>query len=876
MICVTGGEADPAALARRLAAHAHLPLQEVRLDLLRRVDDDALALLCSPQVVATCRTRAEGGGFAGSDDEHARLLEQALERQPGHLDLEGSAGPDLWRRLHQRRGRTRLIASWHLFEPTGVDRLRQLIDGAPAEADLLKLAVTVDDAADLLPLLSLPHHCARPLILIGMGQAGLASRVLYRRFGSPWTYVVPDGAAPVAAGQLSVSRAVDWRIEQQLSPLGLLGGPGVMRSPGPRVYNALFRQRGLPFIYLPVISTRPGPALALLQALGFAGCSVTMPLKEGIAEQVRSPDGAVNTALCRDGVWSGANTDIDALQSLLAPHAGRTALLLGAGGAARAAAIVLKRLGCPTVVVARSIDRAGALAADNGLQALPWAERGRPSFELLVNATPVGAEGVDDPMPFDLDWRGKVVLDAVIATTALVRRARQGGALTIVGTEWWLQQGSRQMELLTGEPVCVDDLRALYADAPSQIIEDATAPITLEVPGSKSLTQRALVLAALAPGESCIERPLDCDDSRTLRQALRALGVQIAEEYRSWRVRPRITEDGRPELLGRDEALWCGDAGSTLRFLAPLSLVAHGTLALDGCARLRERPLDDLLAALGRLGVAMVCLEQRGRLPLQLHRRGDPPDGTWVDVGRSSQFLSGLLMVAPALPRGLRLEARSPDGIAPVSWPYVTLTLQAMAHFGVAVTPDDLRFDVAPASYRPCTFAVEGDWSAAAFLLAAGRLAGREVRLLNLPGDSVQGDRAIVSFLDELGRPRDHRFDLNRCPDLIAPLAVAAVTASHPVRIEGVAHARLKESDRIAVLARGLREAGATVQEHPDGLTIQPGGTLRPARLDPAGDHRMAMAFGLLSLLEPGVEVLDRDCVSKSFPGFWAQLERLR
>jgi len=269
----------------------------------------------------------------------------------------------------------------------------ELIERAPAEADLLKLAVAVDDAADLLPLLSLPHHTARPLILIGLGQAGLASRLLYRRFGSPWTYVVPDGAAPVAPGQLSVREALGWRIGQQLTPLGLLGGPGVMRSPGPRVYNALFRQRQLPFIYLPVITARPGPVLALLQALGFAGCSVTMPLKRGIAEALRGPDKVVNTAICRDGVWIGANTDIDAVQSLLAPYAGRAALLLGAGGAAHAAAVVLGRLGCPTTVCARSVERASALAFESGLQLLPWADRGRPPFDLLVNATPIGTDG---------------------------------------------------------------------------------------------------------------------------------------------------------------------------------------------------------------------------------------------------------------------------------------------------------------------------------------------------------------------------------------------------------------------------------------------------------------------------------------------------
>lgn len=390
------------------------------------------------------------------------------------------------------------------------------------------------------------------------------------------------------------------------------------------------------------------------------------------------------------------------------------------------------------------------------------------------------------------------------------------------------------------------------------------AALSFRVPGSKSQTQRGLILAALAPGESRLSDPLDCADSRVLRRALVALGVQIREEGRDW-----VIDGG--QLRCPTEKLWCGDAGTTMRFLAPLSLLMKGELILDGSDRLRARPMTELSEALGRLGVQVRHLG-RGSLPLALCGPARPVRGTWIDGRRSSQFVSGLLMVAPCLEKGLELEL----GNGTVSAPYVEMTLRAMGAFGASAQDVRGSLKVLPQRYHPGRFDVEGDWSSAAFLLCGARLVGREIKLENLAPRSVQGDRAIVAFLEELERKQPHRFDLTPCPDLLPPLAAAAVVAGHPVEITGVAHARVKESDRVAVLAEGLARAGVRVEELPDGLRIVPGGGLRPARLDPHGDHRMAMAFGLLSLLEPRLEVSDPGCVDKSYPSFWDDLRGLR
>ncbi|MBN1771435.1 MAG: 3-phosphoshikimate 1-carboxyvinyltransferase [Deltaproteobacteria bacterium] len=392
--------------------------------------------------------------------------------------------------------------------------------------------------------------------------------------------------------------------------------------------------------------------------------------------------------------------------------------------------------------------------------------------------------------------------------------------------------------------------------------------VVCTVPGSKSVTQRALVLAALADGPSELRGALDCDDSRRLREALRALGARIEDaDPAAWRVTPG-------PLRVSTAPLECGNAGTALRFLAALALLIDDPLTLDGDEHLRRRPLGDLADALATLGVAATWRGRPGCPPVTLRRTGQPGDAVTVESERSSQFASALLLVAPRLPAGLSIRLSGPV----VSRPYLALTVECLRGFGVAVEDaaagTELR--VAPGGPRGTSSFVEGDWSSAAFLLAAARIAGRALRLANLRDDSAQGDRAIVELLAGLDRPAPRTFDLRDCPDLLPPLAAAAAFAPGVTTISGVAHARVKESDRLAVLAEGFRRAGVRVGELPDGLRLEPGDDPGPATLEPHDDHRMAMAFGLLGLRRPGLRVSNPGCVGKSFPGFWDELERLR
>lgn len=901
MICLTGAERTTRVLARRLLDAAAPTLQEVRLDLLEEVGPALFELLCAAQgeggkvLLVTCRGSAEGGGFAGPEQERAELLHALLQEVgPAYLDLELSAPGELRRQLFNARGATRLILSWHRFEGGTPAALPAGLERAPA--DMLKIALQIDDAAELADLrrhaAALARRRGLQVVTVGMGAAGLLSRALYGRFGSPWTYASAQGVQATAPGQLSLARCRAWRVERQqaLTPLALLGGEQVLRSPGPRIYNDLFARRGLPLIYLPVVTRRPALTLELLVELGFGGCSVTMPAKRELAaaagitlDATAARLGALNTIRLRpDGARAGFNTDAPAVRQLLdeAGAAGRDALVLGAGGAAAAAVDALQALGCAVSLCGRDPGRSAALAKRLGCATAAWASRGDlASYTVVINATPCGADGEGDPLPPTLAagaWRDTVLLDAALtegdAPTPLLRRARAGGArATIDGRTWWALQGALQMKLLTGRRLAPEDLRATPRLA-----------LRLRVPGSKSQTQRALVLAALASGESSLQGPLDCDDSRHLRRALGALGAQIdASDPARWRVTGAGGDLGRRGPGDDPLALWCGEAGTTLRFVAPLSLLTPRALLLDGSPRLRERPLDALTAALSALGVA-ARRPGDAALPLLLGRAGPIAPGArvQVDVSRSSQFASGLLMVAPRLPGGLTVELTGEI----VSGPYLRLTLEAMAAFGVELAWDGRRaLEVPQATYHAATFEVEGDWSSGAFMLAGGLIVGREIEVENLQRSSVQGDRAFADHLEVLRSGGDGElvFDLTDCPDLIAPLAAACAAGrgeveAAPAQICGAAHARLKESDRIAVLARGLRAAGVEVQERPDGLSITSCSRLHPAALDPHNDHRMAMAFGLLSLREPGIQVTEPGCVSKSYPSFWRDLEQLR
>jgi len=410
---------------------------------------------------------------------------------------------------------------------------------------------------------------------------------------------------------------------------------------------------------------------------------------------------------------------------------------------------------------------------------------------------------------------------------------------------------------------------------------------SVRVPGSKSLTNRALLVAALADGPTTLTNALFSDDSRYFAQALVSLGFDVQTEAAAGTMRV-VGQGGR--LPAERAELFVGNAGTAARFLTALLTLGHGAYVLDGSARMRERPLSDLLDALRQLGARVESAT--GCPPVRVLASGLPGGPARVAGDVSSQYLSGLLLVAPyaQAPVELRVER----GLN--SQPYVDLTLAVMADFGVTVEREGYeRFCVSPPHYQAlASYAVEGDASAASYFLAAPAILGGTVRVENIGRDSRQGDVAFVDVLAQMGCTlsdgaeglavtgpargalRGVDVDMRHIPDTAQTLAAIAPFANSPTTIRGIASARLKETDRVAAVCAELRRLGVTVEEYPDGLKIYPAERLRPARIETYDDHRMAMAFALVGLRSPGVEIESPGCVAKTFPDYFQVLDQLR
>ena len=415
---------------------------------------------------------------------------------------------------------------------------------------------------------------------------------------------------------------------------------------------------------------------------------------------------------------------------------------------------------------------------------------------------------------------------------------------------------------------------------------DGPIRATVRPPGSKSITNRALVCAALADGYSKLAGALDSEDTRMMIDGLRRLGIGI-EATESGKT--LIVEGAGGKAPALEAELFCANSGTTIRFLTALATLGHGAFRLDGVERMRQRPIGDLLDALNQLGADARSENDNGCPPVIVHANGLTGGTAAVRGDISSQFLSALLMAAPAARSPVELNIQGQL----VSQPYVNMTAGVMRAFGVDVdvSGDFARFDIrAPQAYIACRYVVEPDASAASYFWAAAAITGGQVAVAGLSVDSLQGDVAFVTCLEQMGcevrrdqgsttvvgRPlRGIDVDMNAISDTAQTLAVVALFADGPTRIRGVAHIRHKETDRIAALAAELRKLGADVTEHEDGLTIEPA-KLRPAAIETYNDHRMAMSFALAGLMIAGVRINDPRCVEKTYPRFFEDLEALR
>jgi 3-phosphoshikimate 1-carboxyvinyltransferase len=429
-------------------------------------------------------------------------------------------------------------------------------------------------------------------------------------------------------------------------------------------------------------------------------------------------------------------------------------------------------------------------------------------------------------------------------------------------------------------------MRSEGDNSPRAVRPPGRLDAVLTAPPSKSATQRALVAASLARGVSRLVRPLVADDAAFLAAALRSIGLGVTITGAGPGLVAEV--DATRDVTAPAAPLMVGNAGTAMRFLTARLAGERDVFVVDGDARMRQRPIEPLVAALRALGAAAASIPGNGCPPVRVGGRGLPGGHARLPGGVSSQFLSALLLAGPMAGAGLDIEVEGPL----VSRPYVDLTIDMMRRFGVTAAADAVeRFRVAAGqSYRAGEVVIEGDWSSASYLFAAAALVPGRVEVHGLENASLQGDARFLDCLQEMGcrvtrgtnsivvegpeRLRGIEADLADMPDVAPTLAVVALFATGETRILGVPHLRFKESDRIAALCATIARLGGEAEQAPDGLFVRPR-ALRGAALDPHDDHRLAMAFAVAGLRLPGVVILNPGCVSKSYPGFWDDLDRM-
>jgi len=406
----------------------------------------------------------------------------------------------------------------------------------------------------------------------------------------------------------------------------------------------------------------------------------------------------------------------------------------------------------------------------------------------------------------------------------------------------------------------------------------------VSVPGSKSYTQRALVISALAEGKTFLRNPLFSEDTRYMMGALRLFGAEIVSSGEDI-----IVTGTGGKIANPGTGIYLGNNGTAMRFLAGVAALGKGDFLLTGDRRLCERPMKPLLDALRVLGVESTCQSKEGCPPVVIHAGGIQGGRLHFDGVESSQFISSILISAPYARGDVQIELKGPV----VSRPYIDMTVDVMRAFGVLVEKEGgngfrVRGD---RRYESGRFLIEADASSASYFFLAAALCGGRVRVVNMNPRTLQGDIGFLRILEDLGcavstgdswvevtgktlRSGECSFDMGDMPDMVPTLAVLAAVRPGRTVIRNAAHLRIKESNRLEALVEELRKVGIQAGETEDGMVIE-GGRPRGAEIETYNDHRIAMSFAMLGLVVRGIHIRDRECVQKSFSGFWEEMKKL-
>ena len=418
-------------------------------------------------------------------------------------------------------------------------------------------------------------------------------------------------------------------------------------------------------------------------------------------------------------------------------------------------------------------------------------------------------------------------------------------------------------------------------------IKPITGPIDaiVTVPGSKSYTNRALITAALADGESTITNALFSDDTKYMASSLNTLGIPIEEEQN---VNKFIVHGKGGNIPVKRANLFVGNAGTAMRFLTAMLTLGNGVYEIDGVMRMRQRPIQDLLDGLKQLGADVGSKYNNGCPPVVIRGNGLKGGSALVKGDLSSQYFSALLMTAPYAKNDVFIEVKGEL----VSKRYVDMTVSLMRQFGINVENNGYKtfFVKSGQCYRALHYEVEGDASAASYFFAVAAITGGKIRVVGIGSDSLQGDIHFVDVLKSMGCKvrMDSNWievqgntlhgvdvDMGDMPDVVQTLAAVAIFAHGKTRVRNVKNMRIKETDRIAAVVNELRRMGISAVEYEDGFEIEPS-TPRPSEIETYDDHRMAMSFALIGLCANGIVIKNPECVSKTFPDYFQRLETLR
>jgi len=408
---------------------------------------------------------------------------------------------------------------------------------------------------------------------------------------------------------------------------------------------------------------------------------------------------------------------------------------------------------------------------------------------------------------------------------------------------------------------------------------------TIKIPGSKSISHRALIASALARGQSRLEGFLSCEDTLFTANALRLLGTDISLEGSSVTVEGNAGHFTAPRAL---REIYLGNSGTSFRLLLSIAALSAGSSVLTGTPRMYERPIGDLVDALKVLGARISYHDCQGYPPLLTHGGGLHGGKVIIPGDKSSQYLSSLLLAGPYAREEVVIEVSG----TLVSRPYVDITLGVMDAFGIPVTREGYRWFRIPCgiTYQARSYIIEGDVSTASYFWAAAAVTGGSVTTENIRSDTVQGDMGFLKILEKMGcqvkRFDDHvsvigghltgiEVDMGAMPDMVPTLAAIALFAEGETAIRNVAHLRIKESDRLHAIAQEWQKIGAAVEECEDGLFIQGGCPLAGTSVHSHHDHRIAMSLAVIGRKIKGIEIEEEECVTKSFPAFWSSWDTL-